>query len=102
MTELQYGNARCSQNHPLWLISEGYAYCAGDLAPTFYAWRLTNPLANVSEWFPSMLTDGTPAWVSDGKTYLFSKQEVLDFIQKDMDIHREWMADHMKMLEAAR
>lgn len=77
------GNAKCSYFHPLWLVAEGYGYCRGmsyrfDIG--FWAWRLSEPAPD-SGWRPTVLKDGSPAWVSYGRSSL---NEVLEFIQNDM------------------
>lgn len=86
--EIQYGNARCNQGHPLWLVAEGYAYCYEPnymgRGPQWWPWRLAKPRGG-PWWHEEELEDGTPAWVIGG---LYSKAEVLALIQGDMDAHR--------------
>lgn len=75
----QYGNARCSDDHPLWLVAEGYAYCyerdfLGEA--TWWAWKLTAPIRCTSQlrtqgalntvWIKGALKGGVPAWVATG------------------------------------
>lgn len=103
------GNAQCLATHPLWLVSEGYAYCVAELwfdkvvvSRLFSAWRLTPPPnpRETKRWKAYQLSDGTRAWVtwSDYETL----EEVLDVIQTDMNTsapmltpaptYSEWLA----------
>lgn len=82
--ELQYGNARCGNGHPLWVVTEGYAYCHATIG-YWFAWRFTQPLSNHWRRFP--LEDGTEAWVQIGSAT--SKAEMLAFIEADIEAHRE-------------
>lgn len=98
------GNARCQQGHPLWLVSEGYAYCVAQVysMQRFSGWRLTPPPKPRKEgqWSIYPLHDGTKAWVT-GRDYE-TLDEVLVIIQDDMDTstpvltpaptYSEWLA----------
>ncbi len=102
------GNTACQQGHPLWLVSEGYAYCVAFTASEVYedrfsAWRLTPPPDTGAfgiQWVPYPLYDGSKAWVTwvDYETL----DDALEVIQTDMDTstpvltpaptYSEWLA----------
>lgn len=104
--EIQYGNAQCSQGHPLWLVAEGYARCFGPDTWNFrdghFAWRFTEPTYNVFDgegnpagqgWQHHGLSDDTEAWVT-AKSWR-TIDECLAFVQADIDTHQglEWVQE---------
>lgn len=83
--DLRWGNAECRRKHPLWLISEGYAYCYEEKIDSWYAWRLAEPAQGTAYWQPEILWDGQSVWL--GRYSFPTKSDLLDFIQRDMDAH---------------
>lgn len=75
------GNARCLTGHPLWLVSEGYAYCTF-LSGGFSAWKFSHP-HQIGSWGMFELEDGTSAWLAN--PVFETLDDTLAFIQRDMD-----------------
>ncbi len=86
----------CRAGHPIRLVAEGYGYCTGGSAggpEWFYAWRFSPPSTSAAmlmitacAWEEAPLTNGKLAWVQS--SYSYTKQEVLDAIAADIDVHR--------------
>lgn len=73
-------HTQCAEEHPLWLVTEGYGYCRGDDG-WFSAWRFTYP-GSGTKWRPYKLKDESLAWVHrDDSKYL---HEILNLIEADM------------------
>lgn len=82
--------SRCLGDHPLMLVAEGYAYCRAP-GTWWWPWRLTPPHASRASWWTASEIygrDGKPiqAWYG---VSLPSLAEVLGYIQRDIDAHRE-------------
>lgn len=84
-------DSRCSARHPLMLVAEGYAYCYIARFRTWAPWRLTPPHASRMHWWSAdeiVGRDGEriEAWCGIDRLSLAS---ALDFIQQDIEAHRE-------------
>lgn len=82
--------SRCSARHPLMLVAEGYAYCRVP-GTRWWPWRLSPPhVSRERRWSPDEIVgrDGerTKAWYGPASRSLAS---ALDFIQQDIEAHRE-------------
>ena len=91
--------SKCADGHPIWLVAEGYGLCHEDEA-LWWAWRMTPPrttsavtklevYGEEAAWFRYgiIMRDGSleDRWCEG---WWDTKQEALDFIQRDMDAHR--------------
>ena len=90
MNEYIDSGSRCESGHPLVLVAEGYAYCQGSVMG-WWPWRLTRPHTSRVRWWSADAIVGRDgerivAWLGDHRSSLAS---VLDFIQRDIDAHRE-------------
>ena len=82
--------SRCSAQHPLMLVAEGYAYCRVP-GTRWWPWRLSPPHASRMHWWSAgeiVGRDGEriEAWCGIDRLSLAS---VLEFIQRDIDGHRK-------------
>lgn len=82
--------SRCHCDHPLMLVAEGYAYCR-EPGTWWWPWRLSPPhVSRERRWSAIGIVgrDGerTKAWYGPASPSLAS---ALDFIQQDIEAHRE-------------
>ena len=82
--------SRCLSDHPLMLMAEGYAYCRAP-GTWWWPWRLSPPhVSREQRWSAIGIVgrDGerTKAWCGPPSRSLASAQ---DFIQQDIEAHRE-------------
>lgn len=82
----------CGDEHPLWLVAEGYGYCVREDGPFFYAWKLGGEPAGGSFRGPNplwreapLVGDGAWAWVTESRSTLC---DVLEVIQADIEACR--------------
>ncbi len=94
MNDIDSGS-RCLGDHPLMLVAEGYAYCSDGMeaanSVSWWPWRLTPPhVSRERRWSAIGIVgrDGerTKAWYGPASPSLAS---ALDFIQQDIEAHRE-------------
>ena len=78
--------SKCRLGHALTLVAEGYAYCT-TFRGVYYAWRMSPPRVLGWDYEAIIGLDGKPidAWVNGSWN---EKANVLAFIQKDIDAHR--------------
>lgn len=101
--KLRFGNSTCHSGHPLWLVSEGYAYCVDEKAKpvAYFAWRTTEParyswISRRMYWEGGRLQDGTEMWVTFPGVH--SLDTVLEIIQEDMAYHQSVLGDPSPLL----
>lgn len=92
-----YEGAKCSDNHPLEIISEGYGICHGEA--WWHAWAFSQPVEEEEKWpwGPDHIigADGAeiPAWVAIGE---ITRERALALIQADMDARRAMPFDEAR------
>lgn len=101
--------AKCCNGHPLYLISEGYAYCIAprwseyDIKETYSLWKLSKPELDITSWNGAWIyaRDGKSkidAWVYDtpkDNGDVLTKMDILRQVVKEERAYREFLRKSM-------